>query len=69
MKQGTRTIVTLGVASVFALTVGMSTVWANEPGYGKGRTREGRTGDSSDGRADDGHDEDDGQDAQQAPAT
>jgi Spy/CpxP family protein refolding chaperone len=35
MKQGTRSIVTLGVASVFALTVGMSTVWANEPGYGK----------------------------------
>jgi len=35
MKQGTRTIMTLGVASVFALTVGMSTVWANEPGYGK----------------------------------
>ena len=34
MKQGTRTIVTLGVASVFALTVGMSTAWANEPGYG-----------------------------------
>jgi len=33
MKQGTRTIVTLGVASVFALTVGISTVWANEPGY------------------------------------
>ena len=33
MKQGTRTIVTLGVASVFALTVGMSTAWANEPGY------------------------------------
>ena len=33
MKQGTRTIVTLGVASVFALTVGMSMVWANEPGY------------------------------------
>jgi periplasmic protein CpxP/Spy len=26
---------TLGVASVFALTVGLSTVWANEPGYGK----------------------------------
>ena len=25
----------LGVASVFALTVGLSTVWANEPGYGK----------------------------------
>ncbi|HSF67529.1 MAG TPA: Spy/CpxP family protein refolding chaperone [Nitrospiraceae bacterium] len=37
MKQGTRTIATLGIASVFALTVGMSTVWANEPGYyGKG---------------------------------
>jgi len=35
MKQGTQTIVTLGIASVFALTVGMSTVWANEPGYGK----------------------------------
>ena len=34
MKQGTQTIVTLGIASVFALTVGMSTVWANEPGYG-----------------------------------
>ena len=35
MKQRTRTIVTLGVASIFALTVGMSTAWANEPGYGK----------------------------------
>lgn len=35
MKQATRTIVTLGVASVFALTLGMSSVWANEPGYGK----------------------------------
>ena len=35
MKQGTRTLVTLGVASVFALTVGMSSAWANEPGYGK----------------------------------
>lgn len=33
MKQGTRTIVGLGVASVFALTLGMSPVWANEPGY------------------------------------
>jgi periplasmic protein CpxP/Spy len=33
MKKGTRTLVTLGVASVFALTVGMSTAWANEPGY------------------------------------
>ena len=34
MKQGTQTIATLGIASVFALTIGMSTVWANEPGYG-----------------------------------
>ena len=34
MKQGIQAIVTLGVASVFTLTVGMSTVWANEPGYG-----------------------------------
>ena len=33
MKQGAQTIVTLGIASVFALTVGMSAVWANEPGY------------------------------------
>jgi Spy/CpxP family protein refolding chaperone len=33
MKQRTHTIVRLGIASVFALTVGMSTVWANEPGY------------------------------------
>jgi len=35
MKQGTRTILGLSVASVFALTLGMSPVWANEPGYGK----------------------------------
>jgi len=35
MKQGTRTIVTLTVATAFALTMGMSTAWANEPGYGK----------------------------------
>lgn len=35
MKQGTQTIVTLGVASVFALSLGISGVWANEPGYGK----------------------------------
>lgn len=33
MKKGTRTLVTLSVASVFALTIGMSTAWANEPGY------------------------------------
>ena len=36
MKQRASTIMTLGVVSVFALTVGMSTAWANEPGYGKG---------------------------------
>ena len=36
MKQGTPGIVTLGVASIFALSVGISTVWANEPGYGHG---------------------------------
>ena len=35
MKQGTQAIVRLGVASVFALTVGISAVWANEPGYGR----------------------------------
>ncbi|NOT23125.1 MAG: periplasmic heavy metal sensor [Nitrospiraceae bacterium] len=35
MKQRTGTIVTLGVASIFALAVGLPTVWANEPGYGK----------------------------------
>ncbi len=35
MKQRAGIIVTLGVASVFALTVGISTGWANEPGYGK----------------------------------
>jgi periplasmic protein CpxP/Spy len=34
MKQGRQTIVTLAVASVFALSVGVSSVWANEPGYG-----------------------------------
>ncbi len=48
MKQGTQTIVTLGIASVFALTVGMSTVWANEPGYGK--EGHGGSGHSSMGR-------------------
>jgi Spy/CpxP family protein refolding chaperone len=35
MTQGTRTISTLGLASIFALTVGVAGVWANEPGYGK----------------------------------
>jgi periplasmic protein CpxP/Spy len=36
MKHGTHAIMTLGVASVFALSMGVSTVWANEPGYGHG---------------------------------
>ena len=36
MKQGAQGIVTLGVASIFALSVGISMVWANEPGYGHG---------------------------------
>jgi periplasmic protein CpxP/Spy len=35
MKQRTGAIVALSVASIFALTVATSTVWANEPGYGK----------------------------------
>jgi periplasmic protein CpxP/Spy len=35
MTQGTRTISTFGIASAFALTLGLSAVWANEPGYGK----------------------------------
>jgi Spy/CpxP family protein refolding chaperone len=46
MKQGTQTIVRLGVASVFALTIGISTVWANEPGY-YGREGHGSGGHSS----------------------
>lgn len=46
MKQRTQTIVGLGVASVFALTVGISTVWANEPGY-YGREGHGGGGHSS----------------------
>ena len=40
MTQRTGTIATFGLASIFALTVGVSGVWANEPGYGK----EGHTG-------------------------
>jgi periplasmic protein CpxP/Spy len=46
MKLGTRTLATLGVASVFALTVGISTVWANEPGY-YGKEGHGGSGHSS----------------------
>ncbi len=35
MTQRTGTVATFGLASIFALTVGVSGVWANEPGYGK----------------------------------
>lgn len=34
MKRGTRTVVTLSVASAFMLALGVSGTWANEPGYG-----------------------------------
>ncbi len=35
MKQGTQSVVTLSTAALFALALGVSGVWANEPGYGK----------------------------------
>lgn len=35
MKRGTRTLVTLSVASAFMLVLGVSGTWANESGYGK----------------------------------
>lgn len=35
MTKASRIISTLGIASAFALTLGLPTVWANEPGYGK----------------------------------
>jgi len=35
MTQRTGMIATFGLASIFALTVGVSGIWANEPGYGK----------------------------------
>jgi Spy/CpxP family protein refolding chaperone len=35
MTKATRNISTLGIASAFALMLGLSSVWANEPGYGK----------------------------------
>src|SRR5512143_769062 len=43
MTKATRTISTLSIVSVFALMLGLPTVWANEPGYGK------------DGHSGDGH--------------
>lgn len=42
MKRGTHTIVTFGVASLFALTAAISMAWANEPGYGKEGHGDGR---------------------------
>src|SRR3989304_10224393 len=36
MDRAIRAMVTLGVASVFMLALGVSGTWANEPGYGKG---------------------------------
>lgn len=36
MKKGIQGILTLGVASAFALALGTSGVWADEPGYGHG---------------------------------
>jgi len=35
MKKGTKELLTLGAASVFALMLGTAGAWANEPGYGK----------------------------------
>ena len=35
MTKASRIISTLGIAAAFALTLGLPTVWANEPGYGK----------------------------------
>src|SRR5689334_751207 len=36
MKKGTERGLTLAMASAFALVIGTSGVWANEPGYGHG---------------------------------
>jgi Spy/CpxP family protein refolding chaperone len=45
MKRGTRTLVTLGVASAFALSLGLSTAWADPApkpsGHGDGYGKEG----------------------------
>jgi len=35
MTKVIRTISTLGIAAAFTLTLGLPSVWANEPGYGK----------------------------------
>ncbi|MDH4188100.1 MAG: hypothetical protein OEV08_14005, partial [Nitrospira sp.] len=44
MTQGTRSIAMLGAASIFALILGTTAVWANEPGYGKEGHSEGGHG-------------------------
>jgi len=36
MKKGTERWLTLAMASAFALVIGTTSVWANEPGYGHG---------------------------------
>ncbi len=37
MKKGTQNVFTFGMISIFALMLGASGVWANEPGYGGGK--------------------------------
>ena len=41
MKKGIQRMVALGMAAAFALAVGTSGVWANEPGYGHGGGKDG----------------------------
>lgn len=36
MKKGTQGMLALGMAAAFALAIGTSGAWANEPGYGQG---------------------------------
>jgi len=36
MKKKTQGMLTLGIAAAFALAIGISGAWANEPGYGSG---------------------------------
>jgi periplasmic protein CpxP/Spy len=41
MKMGTQRLLALGMAMAFALAVGTSGAWANEPGYGHGGGKDG----------------------------
>ena len=41
MKKGIQRMLALGMAAAFALAVGTSGVWANEPGYGHGGGKDG----------------------------